>query len=413
MSLLLDALKRAEQEKLARQGQEPRAAEGAGEIAPDKTPRRPLELESRDGGPADEPVAARREREGAKAVFAAKKPEPAPAPGGSGNKLVLVVVGVAVLLVAAGGAYVWYEINGTPRGLARGPLPAVAPRPVTPAAVAAAPRTAPAAPAAPAAAGTPSAPLAAMAMDDPARSTPPAPALRAPAPAPAPAPAKSGTTDSAKLVASLVGEPPAARPAPALKVTSSVETPRVSPEVLAGYRALLAGDAAGARRHYETAVKADASNVDAQLGLAASAARLGDPAAARSHYRAALALDPRNPSAIAGLAAIADLSRPDAVEGELRADLSRFPHSAALHFTLGNLYASQARWTEAQAAYFEAYRLEPGGADLAYNLAVSLDHLGQARLAADFYRRALEASRGQGTQFDRSQVSRRLAELKP
>jgi len=44
---------------------------------------------------------------------------------------------------------------------------------------------------------------------------------------------------------------------------------------------------------------------------------------------------------------------------------------------------------------------------------VSLDHLGQARLAADFYQRALAAARQQSAQFDKGQVSRRIAELKP
>ena len=131
------------------------------------------------------------------------------------------------------------------------------------------------------------------------------------------------------------------------------------------------------------------------------------------HYRKTLALDPKNPAAIAGLAALADFNRPEGLEEQLRADLTRYPQSPALHFTLGNLYASQSRWNEAQAAYFEAYRLDPDGADLAYNLAVSLDNLGQSRLAADFYQRALAASGRQAAQFDKGQVSRRIAELKP
>jgi Flp pilus assembly protein TadD len=77
------------------------------------------------------------------------------------------------------------------------------------------------------------------------------------------------------------------------------------------------------------------------------------------------------------------------------------------------VYVAQSRWTEAQAAYFEAHRLEPGNADVLYNLAVSLDHLGQSRLAADYYGRALEASRGQAAQFDPVPVARRLRELRP
>jgi hypothetical protein len=46
-----------------------------------------------------------------------------------------------------------------------------------------------------------------------------------------------------------------------------------------------------------------------------------------------------------------------------------------------------------------------------HNLAVSLDRMGQPRLAAQMYRRALEAARAQATQFDTAAVERRLAEL--
>ena len=45
-------------------------------------------------------------------------------------------------------------------------------------------------------------------------------------------------------------------------------------------------------------------------------------------------------------------------------------------------------------------------------LAVSLDHLRQTRLAADYYRRALDAAQGAATQFDPGPVARRLAELR-
>jgi tetratricopeptide (TPR) repeat protein len=180
-----------------------------------------------------------------------------------------------------------------------------------------------------------------------------------------------------------------------------------------GYDALKSGDMQAARKHYEAAVAADSTSLDAHLGLAAAAARTSDRETAARHYRRVLALDAKNASAVAGLASLADFTRPNGLEEQLRADITRYPQSAALQFTLGNLYASQSRWTEAQAAYFEAYRLDPESADLAYNLAVSLDHLGQARLAADFYQRALAATGKQAPQFDKSQVSRRIAELKP
>ena len=133
---------------------------------------------------------------------------------------------------------------------------------------------------------------------------------------------------------------------------------------------------------------------------------------AANHYRRAIEIDPRNPAAMAGLASVAEFSRVENAESQLRGDLAVNPGSAALHFTLGNLFAIQSRWGEAQVEYFEAYRIEPSNADYAYNLAVSLDHMRQTKLAAEYYERALDAARSQATQFDPQAAARRLAQLK-
>jgi len=96
----------------------------------------------------------------------------------------------------------------------------------------------------------------------------------------------------------------------------------------------------------------------------------------------------------------------------LAAGIAQNPQSPQLRFALGNLFASQSRWNEAQVQYFEAYRLDPASADLAYNLAVSLDHLQQPRLAAEYYARAIESARSQAAQFDPAAAARRLAQLR-
>jgi Tfp pilus assembly protein PilF len=212
---------------------------------------------------------------------------------------------------------------------------------------------------------------------------------------------------------SLLNDSASTSGAPPLKLSRTVDAPRVPSDVSQGYDSLRRGDLASARRSYEAALAADPVNLDAHLGLATASARAGDRASATRHYRRTLELDPKNAAALAGLAALTDFSRPEGLEAQLRSDISRNPESAALHYTLGALYSSQSRWTEAQVSFFEAHRLEPGNADIIYNLAVSLDHLGQARLAADFYQRALGAAQQQNAQFDKGQVSRRIAELKP
>jgi Tfp pilus assembly protein PilF len=197
-------------------------------------------------------------------------------------------------------------------------------------------------------------------------------------------------------------------------MSRSIDPPRVNADVALGYDALRRGDFPEARRRYEAAQAAEPLSVDAQLGLGTIAARSGDRAAADRHFRHALEIDPKNPAALAGLAAMADnKAAPEQLEAQLRNDLQRYPYSSALQMALGNLYASQNRWTEAQPQFFEAFRLDPENADAAYNLAVSLDHLGQARLALDYYQRSLAAAQKQGVQFDRNLVKRRIEELRP
>jgi hypothetical protein len=42
-----------------------------------------------------------------------------------------------------------------------------------------------------------------------------------------------------------------------------------------------------------------------------------------------------------------------------------------------------------------------------------MDHMGQSRIAADYYGRAVTAARGRTSAFDSAQVERRIAELRP
>ena len=100
------------------------------------------------------------------------------------------------------------------------------------------------------------------------------------------------------------------------------------------------------------------------------------------------------------------------------ASLCRYqPDSPVLYFALGNLYAQQSRWSEAQQAYFRAYAGDPDNADFLFNLAVSLDHLHQNKLAAQYYQMALKTAETNAAtrpvSFDRIQVRARIAELRP
>ena len=87
------------------------------------------------------------------------------------------------------------------------------------------------------------------------------------------------------------------------------------------------------------------------------------------------------------------------------------PESGSLNFALGNFYSRQGRWSEAQQVYFNAVAADADNPDYLFNLAVSLDHLRQPKVAAQHYRLALEATQRRPAGFDRERARLRLAEL--
>jgi len=141
-------------------------------------------------------------------------------------------------------------------------------------------------------------------------------------------------------------------------------------------------------------LREDASNRDALLGLAALDTRAGRFEAADAAYVRLLQIDPRDPHAQAGLLALrAARVDPLAAESRVKTLLASDPNAHVLNFALGNQLARQERWAEAQQQYFKAFAGDPENADFAYNLAVSLDHLRQPKIALDYYQRSLELSR--------------------
>jgi tetratricopeptide (TPR) repeat protein len=196
-----------------------------------------------------------------------------------------------------------------------------------------------------------------------------------------------------------------------LSVQRSAPAEELHPDLTAAYQALIAGNAGLAAQRYQAVLKADAFNLDAELGLATIAASQGDRESARRHYRRALELDPKNDVALAGLASLAGASGASSESG-LKTQLAEQPTSHHLHFALGNDLARQRRWPEAQQAYFNAYSLDPDNPDYAYNLAVSLDQLNQPRPALSYYERARQLSEARSAQFNRAQLDQRISDLK-
>ena len=210
---------------------------------------------------------------------------------------------------------------------------------------------------------------------------------------------------------------PAASTLAARQVRISKSVPKSNQTIESAYDALLAGQFDLAQRDYEQVLRRDPKNTDALLGLATIAAQQNQNEQAYRYYLAALETDPTDPTAQAGLVSSGGQSDPGRAESRLKSALGSQPESSALHFALGNVYARQSRWSDAQQAYFRAYSIEPDNADFIFNQAVSLDHLHKNALAAQYYRMALAAADRDGiarpVAFDRQQARNRLLELPP
>lgn len=329
-----------------------------------------------NAAPESKPVEA--SRAAGQTLFAAKKKKEAPR-----RRWKLGLVPTTFLICSTIGAgygyYVWTELNPPVKRPVAQPLP-VAAAPITP--PPAAPRL-----------------VAAIAPEPtPVQAAAPAPVVTPPAAEPVQAaPAKPVTRRATE------------RAPRRLTITRQPKVDTITPALQDAWQAYQRGEYLAAAQGYHSVLAQDPRNRDALLGLGAVAQQQGQDQTAQHYYRQVLLLDPRDPVALGAMSSYgADGAD---TEARLKQMLSEQPQAAALHYALGNTYADQSRWAEAQQAYFSARALEPGNALFTYNLAVSLDHLGQSRLAADHYRQALDLDSGNSAGFDHAQAQRRLNEL--
>ena len=354
------------------------------------------------------------DREAAKTLFAAKRAAP------RNRASMLALGGLAALLLAGGGFYVWYSLAFPPSPV-RQPVLARVPVPAAPeAAVVPVPSITP-----PVAATTEvKEPVAAPAIPPPAQT-----AIEKSEPIAKPekrkraAIASFNTTETAtsseetvrreieqaKQIRGAAPRRSASQRDDIRLDTGERRTGGVDPDIAQAYDALISGSRGEAKRLYNLALDRDPFSTDALLGLATIAGNQGNIEGAEQLYHRALELDPQNPAALAGLSSVRQQGGPS--ESQIKFELSRSPDSAALHFALGNQYANQGRWNEAQQAYFDAFGLDGRNPDYAYNLAVSLDQISQGKLAKNYYRRALELAANRPARFNAAAIKTRLAEL--
>jgi Flp pilus assembly protein TadD len=444
MSLLLQALQKASKNREGAEGGD--TTESAGDRSLALEPLSEPELRDEDltahGGPT--PAQA------AKVLRASEQPSYS-AVDWVRDRPMLVLISAAVLFAIGYGTYVYFQIANP--GMFRTPPPGTSPVH----AVAPAPEPEPLAAAEAKVSGMPSIDPAGASGDAGATgtvtaatappraesATPAPPRTETPAPRPPRAQAPARTASTAP--AATPSQPPAAAPpkpttAAAANAVETIEigaatnavalvspeTSRgesiavrrqaggllpVDPTLMAAYEALEAGDYPRAKMLYSEVIRTEPRNVDALLGLGAIALKERRSDDAGHYFSRVLQAEPRNAHAQAGLITLVGGADPLAAESRLKLLLAREP-SAYVYFTLGNLYAEQGQWPAAQQAYFQAAQLQPDNPDYAFNLAVGLEHLGQPRLALDYYRKALDLSFRRGrANFDQNLAIQRVGQL--
>ena len=365
-------------------------------------PPKPVAAQHQAAAQAEKKIATAQQQ--AKTVFASKQP--------IGNRRTLLIAGtsLAVCVMLAGIGYVYWQISGLrttslfPTAPAPLPAPAMQTEVPAPARITTSPATG-AAPADPLASAMKPAAGAGIGPSEREATRPSSPAPALTAGTMPEASDKIPRAPTTQMTATT--QNPAAN---AIQIRRSVSGNQIDPSLAGAYRSFIAGDAADARQQYQTVLRKEPNNRDALLGLAAIALNQHQTAQAGALYIKLLELDPADPDAIAGLSGLQH-GDPLQSESDLKKNLVQNPQSGAVLFALGNLYAQQSRWAEAQQIYFRAFASAPENPDFAFNLAVSLDRLNQARLAQEYYRRALAlAQKGPGN-FSRSGVQSRIQEL--
>ena len=228
----------------------------------------------------------------------------------------------------------------------------------------------------------------------------------------APSVAAGGAPASATQVAAPRDLPESIELSPAMIKISRSKTPdNKGLQLKQAYAAYRSGDYAGAEAEYEKVLRSRPDNRDALLGLGAVAMRNDDVNKAVQIYSHLLRLNPQDKLVRGIVINLGSSTDPVRSESSIKFMLQDNPDMPFLHFALGNLYASQSRWPDAQQAFFDAYRLDSDNPTYAFNLAVSLDHLGHPDTALDYYKTALQLAGNGDAGFDRSSLTARIGTL--
>ncbi|MBT8100286.1 MAG: tetratricopeptide repeat protein [Gammaproteobacteria bacterium] len=194
------------------------------------------------------------------------------------------------------------------------------------------------------------------------------------------------------------------------RTTRRVVNDRAFTAIATAYDALQRGDTISAEKNYRRALEIAPHHPDALLGLAAVLQGSGRVADSAALYARALELDPANEIAAAALISMNDQVSSDDAIAALKTLLGQYPDSAYIMFVLGVRYVDAGLWPEASVAFRGAHSADPANADYSYNLAVSLEKLGDLAAAIGYFEQTIETAAAD-SDFDVPALRRHVKEI--
>ena len=192
--------------------------------------------------------------------------------------------------------------------------------------------------------------------------------------------------------------------------TAPVIDDKAYQRVVAAFAAYQRQDYDVAENKYLQALAIEPNHLDALAGLGAVYQQTGRINLATENYQRLLGIDPGNTLAASALISLRSAEVDWDTESELKHLLQRFPLAHHLRFALASYFVEQGRWADARHEFRAAQELAPDNADYNFNLAVSLEQLGDFEEARHYYESAIATAR-ESANVDKQVVAQHLTKM--
>lgn len=175
-----------------------------------------------------------------------------------------------------------------------------------------------------------------------------------------------------------------------LKIEIRKANPNLNSYLEQAYENLIAGRYEIAAGFYQETLKIEPKNEMALFGLATTYQKLGRKEEARDYYARLLAFNPSHREALNNFMALVSEEAPQAAIAELEQLEEQNPDFSPVSAQLGIVYSKMGDYRRAAAKLLRAVQLSPDNISYKYNLAITLDKLGDKEHATELYLELIE-----------------------